>query len=87
MMKESGGGVDNILCPKYQFNEDLKIWKEVDIPPETMYMAVGYNDLPRVKMMMEGDDQEKRTGAKKGKASRATRARMTTGTAARDKLE
>jgi len=37
-------------------NEDLNIWMEVNKPPETMYMAVGFNDLPRIKQMMEGDD-------------------------------
>lgn len=30
-----------------------------------MYKKVGYNDLPRVKEMMEGNDAEKRTGVKR----------------------
>lgn len=45
-MKESGGAFyNNILIPNYEYNEDLKYYTEVDIPPETMYKAIGYNDL------------------------------------------
>ena len=66
-LKEELGdqAADNILCPKYIFNEDLKTYIEDVIPPSSMYKAVGYNDLNRVKLMMEGDDAEKREGSKR----------------------
>ena len=31
------------------------------MPPKSLYKAVGYNDMKRVKIMMEGNDAEKRT--------------------------
>ena len=83
-MKQSGHGdemCNNILCPKYELNEELG-WMEIDPPPKTMYKKVGYNDLTRVKEMMEGNDAEKRAGTK-----RVTQKRMTSGTAMRAKDE
>ena len=35
-----------------------------------MYKKVGYNDLPRIKEMMEGNDAEKRTGGIKRKITK-----------------
>jgi len=31
------------------------------MPPETIYKAIGYNDLQTVQVMMDGDDAEKRS--------------------------
>ena len=33
---------------------------EIEQPPESLYKQVGYNDLPRIMRMMEGNDIEKR---------------------------
>ena len=53
-----------------------------------MYKAVGFNDLERIKMMMEGDDAEIRAGAKRlSKKTAQALARRTTGTANREKDE
>ena len=41
-------------------NEELKVWEEVDVPPKSLYKAIGYNDMNRVKIMMEGNDDDKR---------------------------
>ena len=30
------------------------------MPPKSLYKAIGYNDMNRVKIMMEGDDEDKR---------------------------
>ena len=49
-----------ILLPSYKASEFLNLYEEVDIPPETLYMAVGYNDLVNVRKIMEGTDVEKR---------------------------
>ena len=61
-MKEAGGGEDhkNIILPKYQLNEELKVYEEIDVPPKSLYKPVGFNDMERVKIMMEGNDAEKR---------------------------
>ncbi len=39
-------GVDvhhNLVWPKYVKDDRLKIFREVDSPPETIYYAVGYD--------------------------------------------
>ena len=46
-------------------NQDLKVYEEVEIPPPSLYKAVGYNDMTVVKTIMEGDDSDKRSEAKK----------------------
>lgn len=69
-MKAAGGAFyNNILIPHYEYDEELKYYTEVNIPPETMYKSIGYNDLQTVHVMMEGDDAEKRSKANSGKQS------------------
>lgn len=36
------------------------LFTEIDQPPLSCYKQVGYNDLPRIVKMMEGNDIEKR---------------------------
>ena len=61
-MKQKGGKFfSNVLCPKYSFNDNLKIYIEEDAPPETLYKAVGFNNLETVKTLMEGSEKEKRS--------------------------
>ena len=55
----------NILLPQYVMNQDLKVYEEVEIPPASIYKPVGYNDMTVVKTIMEGDDSDKRSEAKK----------------------
>ncbi len=65
-MKESGQETHkNIILPQYEFNKDLNVYEEVNIPPSSMYKAVGYNDMERVKTIMLGNDAEKRSEVKK----------------------
>lgn len=65
-MKQNGQDLSqNIKLPQYQMNQDLKVYEEVDVPPSSIYKAVGYNDMQRVKIMVEGDDAEKRSAEKK----------------------
>ena len=60
-MKNSGQEVHKtIILPKYVMNNDLKVYEEVDMPPKSLYKAIGYNDMARVKIMMVGDDEDKR---------------------------
>ena len=68
-MKESGQEVHkNIILPKYVLNEALQIYVEAEKPPKSLYKAVGYNDMNRVKEIMEGNDAEKRSEAAKSNA-------------------
>lgn len=61
-MKEAGGDAHkNIILPQYVKNEELQVYEEVNMPPKSMYKAIGYNDMQRVKVVMEGDDAEKRS--------------------------
>jgi len=78
-MKDAGiADTETILCPKYEFVSALNYFVEHDIPPETIYQAVGYNDLKTVDIMMKGDDQEKRDPEKKAKKSQTPSARVMT---------
>ena len=61
-MKQQGGdSAANIILPKYEKNEDLNVYMEIDQPPKSLYKAIGYNDLQRVQLIMEGNDSEKRS--------------------------
>lgn len=46
-------------------NKDLGVYEEIDVPPNSLYMAVGFNDMQRVKIFMEGDDADKRSQAQR----------------------
>ena len=88
-MKESGHAdemCNNILPPRYR-NDPENGYEEIDIPSKSMYKKVGYNDLPRVKEMMEGNDAEKRTGIKRKTAKSNTQGRINKDEEAQRKLE
>lgn len=44
--KGSTAGHQNVVRPKYKYSERLKIDVEVDIPPEEMFMPLGYDLTP-----------------------------------------
>ena len=61
LLKQVGGNShSNVICPKYIFKKRLNTYVEVDKPPNSMYKAVGYNNLERVNQMLHGTDEEKR---------------------------
>jgi len=35
----------NILVPKYILNSEIKVYEEIEVPPKSLYKAVGYNDM------------------------------------------
>jgi hypothetical protein len=49
-----------VIIPRYIYEDELNIWRQVDIPPTSLYKTVGFNDLKRVRIIMEGNDEEKR---------------------------
>ena len=61
MKENSQDSFSNIIMPNYIYNEELKVYMEQDVPSKSIYKAVGYNDLARIKMIMDGDDSEKRS--------------------------
>jgi hypothetical protein len=36
----------NVFLPKYSFDERLKINREVDPPPPSLYIGLGFNEKP-----------------------------------------
>ena len=48
------------------------MYEEVDPPPKSLYKPVGYNDMERVKIMMEGNDAEKRADPTAALAKKAS---------------
>ena len=88
-MMESGQAdemCNNILPPKYR-NDPEQGYEEIDMPSKSMYKKVGYNDLPRIKEMMEGNDAEKRTGIKRKTTKNNTQGRINKDEEAQRKLE
>lgn len=60
-MKTTQEGTEYIKIPNYAKSKKMdNIFMEVDQPPSSLYMKIGYNDLPRIVKMMEGNDVEKR---------------------------
>ncbi len=43
LKKEFEDAHKNVLFPKYEFDERLKIMREVSKPPATLYMELGHN--------------------------------------------
>jgi hypothetical protein len=39
----SKDGFSNVTKPRYKFDERLKIDVEVNIPPDSLFMPIGYN--------------------------------------------
>jgi hypothetical protein len=33
----------NLLMPQYQMDERLKVYREVSVPSDSLYMAIGYD--------------------------------------------
>lgn len=52
-----------VVVPSYKLATEFNIYQEIDKPPESLYMAVGYNNLLTVRKIMEGNDLEKRNAA------------------------
>ena len=42
-MKNNKDQANNVLIPKFKFDERLKVDKEVDIPSDKVFMPIGYN--------------------------------------------
>lgn len=54
-------GLEDIKIPNYAPCKQMEnLFIEIEQPPESLYKQVGYNDLPRIMKMMEGNDVEKR---------------------------
>ena len=52
-LEQDGKNVaSNVMLPNYKYNTKLMYFVEADPPPESIYMPVGYNDLPTIKEFM-----------------------------------
>ena len=44
MMEDMGAkGSQNLIDPEYAYDERLKIHREINPPPESLYIAIGFN--------------------------------------------
>jgi hypothetical protein len=63
LLKESSEDFGrDIILPKYKYDENFKVYTEINIPPSSIYKAVGYNDLISIQKIMKGTDEEKHSG-------------------------
>ena len=61
MLKKDNQGLEDIKIPNYATCKQMEnLFTEIEQPPESLYKQVGYNDLPQIMKMMEGNDVEKR---------------------------
>lgn len=44
--KNSTSSFKTMIMPQYVLNERLKVYKETNIPPESLYIGLGYDDVP-----------------------------------------
>lgn len=58
---QGGSSAANIVLPKYVYQEELKFFEECDPPSKKLYKGIGFNDKDQIRIMMEGDDNEKRS--------------------------
>ena len=58
--KWTGSACMNVLIPNYRFDKTLNFYVEEDVPPETLYKSVGYNNLQTVRDLMEGDEHTRK---------------------------
>jgi len=48
--KRHGGNIfKNVIMPKYKFDDVLKVHREVDIPPENLFIGLGWDEHPEHK--------------------------------------
>ena len=46
MKKDFEDSHKNVLLPRYEFDNRLKMMREVNKPPPSLYMEIGYNATP-----------------------------------------
>jgi hypothetical protein len=61
LLKSEKESTEFIKIPNYARSKQMEnLFSEIEHPPSSLYIQVGYNDLPRIVKMMEGNDVEKR---------------------------
>lgn len=60
-MRETGNYKDEVIrLPKYFYNQHVGIFEEKEMPPASLFMKIGYNNLVNIRKIMLGNDEEKR---------------------------
>ena len=54
------------------------MYEEIKVPAKSLYKCVGYNDMQRVKIIMEGDDSDKRSSLQRKNEEEGLIARSST---------
>jgi hypothetical protein len=47
--KKAGGGVKNLVMPSYKLDERLNVYREAKLPPDTIYIGLGWDEAPEDK--------------------------------------
>jgi|LauGreDrversion4_2_1035121.scaffolds.fasta_scaffold162431_1 hypothetical protein len=60
-MRETGNYKDAVIkLPKYFYNQHVGIFEEIEMPPASLFMKIGYNNLVNIRKIMLGNDGERR---------------------------
>lgn len=43
----------NVLMPRYEFDDRLKMMREINKPPASLYMEIGYNPTPPTDLSLD----------------------------------
>ena len=52
-MVETLDSSENVAIPRYKFDEELKVFQELEMPNNKIFKAVGYNDQECIKKMQD----------------------------------
>ena len=52
-MVETLDSSENVAIPRYRFDEELKVYQELEMPDNKIFKAVGYNDQETIKKMQD----------------------------------
>ena len=58
----TGSACQNVLIPNYRFDKGLNFYVEREAPPESLFKPVGFNNLQKVRDLMEGDEATRKEG-------------------------
>ena len=56
----TGSSDQTVLIPNYRFDKGLNFYVEREAPPESLYKEIGFNNLQKVRDLMEGDEKERK---------------------------
>jgi len=46
VLEKAGGGVDNIMKPSYALDKRLNVFRECNVPTDTLFLPLGWDETP-----------------------------------------